>query len=86
MHLNILDHVLQCPEVEPEVSMLLYVCDICKRHVVDQQVSQVKASMEPEVKEVTAVNVISKAIELNAMLVKLEDKIGYQLTLVNLLC
>jgi len=66
--------------------MLLYVCDICKRHVVDQQVSQVKASMEPEVKEVTAVNVISKAIELNAMLVKLEDKIGYQLTLVNLLC
>lgn len=64
--------------------MLLHVCEVCKEYVIDRQVTRVQASMEAEIKD-TGVEVLSKAFELNASLVNLEDKIAVQLTMVNIL-
>lgn len=67
------------PEQEPEVSMLLHVCQTCRHYVVQEQITQFEKSLRSEVK-VTEDEVMARLLTLDRVISTLQDKTLAQMT------
>ena len=71
--------MFQSPQVEPEISLLLHVCDSCRQYLVDIQISKAETSLRSEEEEKIE-GFVTKLIAVDKIICGLEEKIVSQLT------
>lgn len=70
--------IVGCPEVEPEISVLLHVCTQCRKYLVGLQEERAKHQARLEAKDIDE-GVIASLIEVNKSISTLQTKLVYHL-------